>query len=271
MQLFVANARMYSLEPVTAAAWRTLLQWVAKRSGIALELIDHPSPLPLETLWRRADLGCAFMCGYPFARMHPQPRLLAVPVPSPKRYGEIPVYWTEFVVRADSPLRSIDDVFGRRMAYTTETSQSGYQAPRRFLAPYARARGGSLFASVVGPLVSPRNVAAAIASGEADVGPLDSYALDLLRKHQRELTAKLRAIVSTPPTPMPPLVAAPATDADVARRVSESLYAVGDADELASVRDDLLLERFVAADPRSYDELLSRADEADRLGYARLA
>jgi ABC-type phosphate/phosphonate transport system substrate-binding protein len=262
---------MYSPDVVSAAAWRALLQWVAKRSGIALELIDHPSPLPLATLWARADLGCAFMCGYPFARTRPQPRLLAAPVPSPKRYGGIPVYWTEFVVRADSPLRSIDDAFGRRMAYTTEMSQSGYQAPRRFLAPCARARGGSLFASTVGPLVTPRNVAAAIVSGEADVGPLDSYALDLLRKHERELTAQLRTIASTPPTPMPPLVAAPAIDAGVARRLSESLHAVGDADELASVRDDLLLDRFVAADPRSYDELLSRADEADRLGYARLA
>ena len=270
MRALVANARMYSPDAVTAAAWRALLQWVAKRSGIALELIEHASPLPLDTLWGRADLGCAFMCGYPFARMRPQPRLLAVPVPSPKRYGGTPFYWTEFVVRAGSPLHSIDDTFGKRMAYTTETSQSGYQAPRHFLAPYARARGGPLFERMVGPLVTPRNVAAAIVSAEADVGPLDSYALDLLRKHERELTAQLRTIASTLPTPMPPLVAASAIDADVAQCVSESLYGVGDADELKSVRDELLIDRFVAADPRSYDELLTRADEADRLGYARL-
>jgi len=262
---------MYSPDAASAAAWRALLQWVAKRSRIALELIDHPSPSPLEALWARADLGCAFMCGYPFAQTHPQPRLLAAPVPSPKRYGGNPVYWTELVVRADSPLRSIDDAFGRRMAYTTVTSQSGYQAPRRFLAPYARARGGTLFASTVGPLVSPRNVVAAIVLGEADVGPLDSYAFDLLRKHEPKLNTQLRTIASTPPTPMPPLVAAPATDADVARGLSESLCAVGDADELAGLRDELLIDRFVVADPRSYDELLRHADEADRLGYAQLA
>src|SRR5262249_19552865 len=115
-----------------------------------------------------------------------------------------------------------------------------------------------------------RNVATAVIAGDADVGPLDSYALDLLRKHEPDLTAQLRTIASTPPTPMPPLVAAPAIDADVARRLSESLCAVGDADELSTERDNLLLDRFVAADPRSYDELIARADEADRLGYFRL-
>lgn len=258
---------MYSVDAVSAAAWRRLLEWVVKRSGVACEVIDHPSPQPLEALWSRSDLGCAFMCGYPLARAIPQPVLLAAVVPSPKRYQGNAVYWTDLVVRDDSPVRTVADAFGRRMAYTTDASQSGYQAPRRFFAPYANTCGGPLFASLVGPLVSPRNIVAAILAGEADIGPVDSYAHDLLRRHEPRLAARLRTIASTTPTPVPPLVAAATIDARVAQRLSEALYAVGDADELASVRSDLLIDRFVAANARDYDELVAQAEEADRLAY----
>jgi ABC-type phosphate/phosphonate transport system substrate-binding protein len=244
---------------------------VSARAGVPCTPIDHPAPLPLESLWSRPDLGCAFMCGYPLARTEPQPVALAAPVPSPARYQHKAVYWTDFVVRDDSPLRTITDTFGARMAYTTKTSQSGYQAPRRFLAPYARERGGRLFASLVGPLVTPRNVAEAIAAGGADVGPLDSYAHDLLRRYDPALAARLRTIASTPPTPIPPLVATSTIDTEVARRLREALCAVGAADEIASLRDDLLIEGFVAADARAYAPLLAESEEADRLGYSSLA
>jgi ABC-type phosphate/phosphonate transport system substrate-binding protein len=181
------------------------------------------------------------------------------------------VYWTDFVVRDDSPLRSIADAFGRRMAYTIPTSQSGYQAPRRLLAPYARERAGPLFGSLIGPLVTPRRVAEAIVAGEADIGPLDSYAHDLLRRHDPALATRLRTIASTPPTPIPPLVAASTIDARVARRLREALCAIASAGELASLRKDLLIDGFVAAETRNYASLLAQANEADRLGYPSLA
>lgn len=267
----IANARMYSVDAVSAAAWRALLEWVTNRAGVPCKVIDHPAPLPLEAMWSRSDLGCAFMCGYPFARTTPQPILLAAVVPSPERYHGNPVYWTDFVVRDDSPLRTIADAFGHRMAYTTEESQSGYQAPRRFLAPYAHVCGGPLFDSLIGPLINPGNVVAAVVAGEADVGPVDSYAHDLLRLHAPELARQLRTVASTPPTPIPPLVAAPTIDPGAAQRLRQALWEVGAADELASVRNDLLIDRFVGADARSYDTLGVYAEEANRLGYPRLA
>jgi len=267
----IANARMYSVDAACAAAWRALLEWVLHRAGVEGEVVDHCPPLPLETLWSRPDLGCAFMCGYPFARATPQPIPLVALVPSPERYRGKPVYWTDLVVRDDAPLHTIADAFGRVMAYTTEGSQSGYQAPRRFLAPYAKERGGSLFASTIGPLITPRRVAEAIVTGAADIGPLDSYAHDLLRQNEPGIASRLRTIASTPPMPIPPLVAAPTIGSGDAKRLREALYAAGGADELQAARTALLIEGFVPADARSYAVLVAEAAEADRLGYPRLA
>lgn len=267
----IANARMYAIDASTAAAWRRLLEWVSRRSGVPFEVIDYPAPHPLPKLWSRADLGCAFMCGYPFATTKPQRTLLAAPVPSPAPYKGRPVYWTDFVTALGARIDNLDDVLGKRMAWTAEESQSGWHAPRAMLAPYAQRHGDPLFADTVGPLVTPRNVALAVAEGRADVGPLDSYAHDLLRHHEPELAAKLRVVARTPATPIPPLVGAPDMSPDDAQHVREALFAIEDADELAATRQSLLLSGFVEVQAKDYDVLVGNARRADALGYTRIA
>ena len=194
----IANARMYAVCPAAAVAWRTLLDWVFAHAGVTGEVFDYPAPQPLSALWARPDLACAFMCGYPFATAATRPTLLAAPVPSPAPYGERPVYWTEIVVAATASFERVEDIFGGRFAWTAEDSQSGWQAPRLLLAPHAQRRGSPLFSTTVGPLVTPREVALAVAEGRADAGPLDSYALALLRLHEPALAARLRVIAQTP-------------------------------------------------------------------------
>ena len=266
-----ANARMYSLNPALSAAWRTLLEWVIARAGVEVTVIDYPAPQPLPALWARSDMACAFMCGYPFARALPQPQLLAAPLPSPARYRGRPLYCTDLVVRADSSIATLAEAWGQRLGFTTPESMSGYQAPRRFFAADAAARGGKLFASVVGPLMTPRGVVDAVLTGAADLGPLDSYAHDLLRRHEPQLAARLRVIASTPFTPMPALVGAAGLDREVAERLRAALLEVEAAAELTEARASLLLRGFARVEPSGYHAGLLAATQADALGYAQLA
>ena len=173
-------------------------------------------------------------------------------------------------MRADSPHRRLDDVFGRRFAWTTADSQSGYQAPRAHFAPHARAHGGRLFAQTIGPLVTPRAVVDAVIAGNADAGPLDSYVHELLRATEPALAAQLRVIAQTEPTPMPPPVGARGMSADAAARLTDALIALDGAAELASVRAVLRLERFARVAPERYAQLPARARAADAMGYPRL-
>jgi ABC-type phosphate/phosphonate transport system substrate-binding protein len=269
--MLIANARMYAVNATVAAAWRSLLGWVIVRAGIECEVIDYPAPQPLPALWARPDLGLVFMCGYPIASARLPPRVLCAPIPDPARYGGAPVYFTDIVARADSPLRHLPDIFGRRFAFTTEDSQSGYQAPRRLLAPYARDRGGKLFEATVGPLLTPRDVVEAVLRNEADAGPLDSYFHDLLRHHEPALAAQLQVLATTRPAPLPALVAASTVPEGIAQRLTAALLAVADANDLTPVRAALLLRGFAAVDSGSYGVLRDDALDADTAGYPQIA
>jgi hypothetical protein len=111
---WIANARMYAVTPGVSALWERLFAWIACEADMPLAVVPHAPPLPLPALWKRADLGCAFMCGYPWSTWDDErgdrPALIAAPVPSPVRYQALPVYCTDIVVRADTRYASIDDL-----------------------------------------------------------------------------------------------------------------------------------------------------------------
>jgi ABC-type phosphate/phosphonate transport system substrate-binding protein len=262
-----ANARMYALDPAVAGAWRALFAAVGERAGVALEWLEHPAAKPLHELWQRSDLGCAFICGYPWVTWQgpDRPVPLAVPRPSNPRSEGRSVYWTDVVVRADSAFASLDGLFGHRMAWTVVDSQSGHQALRTMLA--GRAAGHALFAATVGPLVTPRRVVDAVLAGDADGGPLDSYWHDLLRRHEPELASRLRVVARTPPTPMPLLVASAATPADLRSRLAAALLAQSPGPELEALQ----IDGFAPVDSVAYELLAQRAAQADLAGYTRLA
>src|ERR1019366_8727007 len=136
-----------------------------------LDVIDHAFPLPLAELWSRPDLGCAFMCGFPYALAAVKPRPVAAPVPVGAPVSGKPVYATRLVVRADSRFRSLADTFGGRLGYTVEDSHSGYNALRHHLLPYHSAHSGHLYRESVGPLFTPGRVIEALLKDAIDVGP----------------------------------------------------------------------------------------------------
>jgi len=267
----VASARMYSWSPTLTAAWRRLLEWVEARAAVGLKVLELADPYPLEELWARDDLGCVFMCGYPWAMRTDRPHLLAAPVPSPPRYQGRPIYFTDFVVRADSAYRTLEDTFGGRLAYSIEHSHSGYNAARFHLLAYRRADRPTFYAQVVGPLHRQLPVIDAVLEGRADVGPVDAYGLDLLRRHGAERAQRVRVVATTLDAPSAPLVASPAVDAPTRQRLTEALLVAHTAPELTQTLDELLLARFVPADAAAFDVMLHRQHQAEAAGYGRLA
>ena len=267
MTPLVANARMYAVNPAARDLWRRLFAWVAERSGVPLAYVDHAAPAPLETLWSRPDLGLAFMCGYPFARAQPAMQAVAAPLPALPRCDGRAVYWTDFAVAADRPFRQLADTFGGRIGWTVEHSQSGFNAVRHHLLRHRAGRKARLFRQAVGPLVTPRRVTESLLSGEIDVGPLDSYYHELLRRFEPQTASRLRTVESTAPTPMPLLVASATADARSVDRLRRTLLDCAMDAGMAGVLAELRLTGFTAPHPDAYRVLLDQAAEAEAQGY----
>ena len=258
----IANARMYSVGPEAAKGWRALLSAVIEHSGLDIRLLDHTAPVPIEELWRRSDKAAVFMCGLPFSRALPRPRLIAAPVPSPAEFRGLPEYWSALVVRKDSAFNTLEDTFGGRIALTEPDSQSGCLAALFYL--MAASTTHPLYGEVIAPRITPWGAMTAVVDGAADVAPIDSYAYCLLERYRPELTSQLRIVAQTAPTPIPVLVASSA-GLDSLQDVFLEAHRIA---TIVPLLAELLLERFVCPEPDTYDALQSSYHAATRFWHA---
>jgi ABC-type phosphate/phosphonate transport system substrate-binding protein len=256
----VFNARMYSVTPGCKADWHAVLGWAVREAGLDWAALDHDAPAPLSRLWARDDLGLAMMCGLPWALRSPRPVIVAAPVPAPTAYGGLPRYRSDIVVRTDVPARTLEDTFGGVAGYTLADSLSGGVAFAALLKPLQAARGAApLYRQTVGGLIHARGVIEALADGRIDVGPLDSYCHDLLRRHEPALASQVRVIAHTPWRPIPPLVATAGLAPEVLARLRTALQASADEPALATRMERLLLGGFAVPAPDDYEPLKALA------------
>ena len=256
----LANARMYSVTPAAAEAWRAVIGWVTREAGVPVEFVEHGPPKLLSELWARDDLGVVQMCGLPASLRQPAPTILAAPQPSLPRYQGKAIYMSDIAVRADAPFRTLEDTFGGVAGYTLKDSQSGYFAWRTLLlTKYPDAK----YREIVGGLLNPRGVIQALVSGKIDVGPLDGYVFDLLRAGDPQFASQVRVVAVTDPTPMPPLVAtAPLKPREVAG-LRQAFLRVHEEASLDKARRALLIDKFVVPELSVYDETKRRAERVE--------
>jgi ABC-type phosphate/phosphonate transport system substrate-binding protein len=267
MSTLATSFRMYNAGPHAAAAWRAMFERVFAELSLDIRLIEHGWPEPIATLWQRPDLCCAFMCGWPFLRSQQPMQAIAVPVPSPARYAGLPRYCSELLVRSSTGWTTLEETFGHRFGWMADDSQSGFNAPRAHLATLANAERPSLFGSVHGPLGTPMRTLDALRNSEVDVVALDSYFLDLCRLHQPEKLAGLGTVASTPWTPMPLLVAAPAIAPAIVDALQTKLVSLHEDAAYRPLMAAVLVERFVVPDVKAYDALGAMQSLATERGY----
>jgi ABC-type phosphate/phosphonate transport system substrate-binding protein len=257
----LANARMYSVTPASAEAWRTVIGWAAREAGVPVEFVEHAPPKLLSELWARNDLGVVQMCGLPASLRRPAPTILAAPQPGLPRYGGKAIYMSDIAVKADSPFRTLEDTFGGVAGYTLKDSQSGYFAFRTLL---LTEYPGAKYRKIVGGLLNPRGIVNALVKGEIDVGPLDGYVFDLMRAGDAAFASQVRVIALTDPTPMPPLVATASLTGEQVERLRGAFRRAHEESSLAPALKTLLVERFVVPELSVYDETRRRAERVEQ-------
>jgi ABC-type phosphate/phosphonate transport system substrate-binding protein len=263
----IMNARMYAVTPTIEKAWRLLLERVTHDAGVPMEYHPYPAPQPLEVLWRREDLGCVFMCGYPIATRLAPVVPLAAPIPRAGWADGRAVYRTDLIVRQQAPFRSLEDTFGGKAGWTVEHSHSGFNAFRHHLLKYRSATRPTLYRTVEGGLVTARNVLDSVRAGRIDIGPLDAYWHLLIARHAPELTRGVRVIASTDTAPTPSFVAAADLDAERVDRLRNAFQQAAHQPWFGPLADTLLLDGFEPANHERYSQMLAWERDAQVAGY----
>src|SRR5688500_11258818 len=139
------------MAPVADPVYHALAEYLTRATGLRVE-VDHARPWwERERQLDRGEAHLGAICGLPYAwkadRPAPALELLAAPVMLARRYRGRPVYYSDVVVRRESPFRSFADLRGASWAYNEPASHSGYYLTRYALA--RRREFGGYFGRVV--------------------------------------------------------------------------------------------------------------------------
>src|SRR5204862_2627829 len=117
--------------------------------------------------------------------------LLAAPVMNGERYQGQPIYFSDVVVRHESPVGCLRDLRGAAWAYNERTSQSGYGLPCYVLA--VRGEGAGYFGRVVMSGAHQHSLEL-ILDGTVDAAAIDSTVLEQEFRQHPELTGRVKVI-----------------------------------------------------------------------------
>src|SRR5262245_41507383 len=258
---------MYAVTPDVEAAWRSLLEHVARDAGVRLSYVPYPAPKPLEDLWSRPDLGAVFMCGYPIALRLAPVVPLAAPIPRAPWAAGRAVYRSDLIVREDAPYTTLEDTFGGRAGWTVAHSHSGFNAFRHHLLGFRTPARPTLYREMSGNLVTARKILDSVREGRIDIGPLDAYWHLLIARHAPELTAGVRVLTSTALAPIPAFVAAAEAPAEMVSQLRAAFTDAPTQQCLAPLADVLLVEGFAAVSEATYAPLLEWDHAAKAAGF----
>ena len=212
-----------------------------------------------------ADIG--FLCGLPYVelarRSRPPVELLAAPVLTGTRYGGRPIYFSDVIVRADSPFRSFSELRGRVWAYNDPDSHSGYNVTRHRLVSMGETNG--FFGQVVEAGSHQRSIRM-VCSGEIDAAAIDSQVLSVELRDRPALRDQIKVIDTLGPAGIQPVVAASRLPDGLKAAVKDVLLTMGDDPAARAILDHGFVERFVAVTDEDYEDvraMLSAAEEAD--------
>ena len=265
----LAALPMYDLAETrpAAEAWWAGLARACRAEGLEEAPAALSWPDDLKAAWRDPQLFFSQTCGYPLmTELRGAVRVVATPCYVAEGCSG-PFYSSAVVVRADDQAQTLEDLRGRRAAYNSTDSQSGYNVLRALVAPLADGR--SFFNSTL-ESGSHAGSLAAVAEDRADVAAIDCVTYALHARHRPAAVAGLRVLRYGPATPGLPYVTAGGRSDDDLLRLREALYEALADPGLAEAREALLLHGASVLPEDAYDGLLEMRDEAVALGYGEV-
>lgn len=262
--LRVAIAAMISPE-TTKEYYGDLMRLIGRKLERRTVFLQRKTYAEVNSLLEAKEVDLAFVCAGPYVAGHEKfgMEILAAPVVDGQS-----LYRSVVVVRRDSGIKTFDDLKGKRFAFTDPDSNTGSLVPRYFLAQRGLTPeqffGETFFTN------GHDNSIKAVVVGLADGAAVDSLVWTFMRREDPKVEAVTRAVYSSPPYGIPPVVVHPDLNAELKGHLREILLALDRDPEAAPLMEKLRIQRFAPGSDGAYDSVremrkwvLSRSDTTE--------
>ena len=244
--------------------YQGVAQYLEQHTGIPMLFVNDRPWKDRERMLDQAQAQVAFICGLPYTQRAGWLDLLAAPIMRAARYGDRPIYFSDIVVRRDSPFESFSDLRGATWAYNEPDSWSGCVVLRAHIAAHGETQSycGRIVESGA-HLESLRM----ILDGEIDAAAIDSTVLELVLARRPEVADQIRVVDSIGPNMFPPAVIRRELPDAIKRHLRDALLQMHADPAGAAILAVGMAARFSPIHDADYDDMRRKAALAERVQF----
>ena len=224
------------------------MDYLEKRLAVPVKVVSRGSYEEFNRLLQDGKLDIAFVCGGPYVDGKDVFGLELLVIPETLS-GET-VYYSYLIVPARSPARRLEDLRGKRFAFTDPLSNSGKLVPEYLLAKQGETPA-HFFGEVIYTSAHDKSIRQ-VAEGKVDGAAVDSLIYEYMLRKEPLLAEQTRLLVRSAPYGMPPVVVRPGIDVRLRERLRTLLLAMHEDPEGLLILQGMMTRRFVPANDAAY-------------------
>lgn len=230
--------------------YNRLKEYLARELRMPAALVDRNDYAEMNRLLADGGVDIAFVCAGPYVEGHEQfgLQLLAMPLVKGK-----PVYHSYIIVPKESPAKSLDDLKGKRFAFTDPKSNSGKLVPTYLLA--RRNTTPEAFFGKISYTYGHDKSIEAVAEKLVDGAAVDSLIWEYLNRTKHDLTSRTRIVDISEPYGIPPVVVRKDLPAERKERLLKLFVSMHETKDGREILDGMMIDRFVPGDDQNYDSI----------------
>ena len=239
----------------TVRYYGQMLQWVGKKIGQPIEMIQEENYDLMDTKLEKNELGVAFLCAGPYVKDHD--KFGAELLVAPQSYGK-PFYHSYIIVPKDSPARSFGDLKGKKFAFTDPKSNTGKLVPTYMVAREFNQTPEQFFSDTIFTKSHDKSIEA-VAKSMVDGAAVDSLIYDYAAKKNPIYTSGTRILVKSPPYGIPPVVVRKDLDPKLKQKLKDAFLSMHLDPEGKAILDGIMVDKFIVPKDADYNSVREMA------------
>lgn len=230
--------------------YREFLDYLSRQLGQPVLYEDAENYEEINHKLKRGELDGGFVCSGPYVDGREEFGLELIA--APRAYGKT-FYHAYIIVPKDSPAKSMDDLKGKKFAFTDPLSNTGKLVPE-YMLKLKGYTSKNFFGKVVYSGSHDKSISA-VSMGLVDGASVDSLIWEYVSRTKPELTSGTRIIQKSEPYATPPFVIRPGLDPILKQKIKSILLNAHADAEGKAILDKMMIERFEPIDDKAYDSI----------------
>lgn len=235
----------------TLSVYQEIVDYIGDKLGKNATLVQRKTYAEMNELVKNKEVAAAFVCSGPYVNGNEDFGMELIA--APQMYNSTS-YYSYIIVNNDSNITRLEELRGKKFAFTDPMSNTGALVPKYMLAKALNETPEAFFGEYIYTKGHDNSIKA-VGEKLVDGAAVDHLIWEYINKRNPEITSKTKVIEKLGPFCMPPIVTNPDTDPELKKKMQSILLNMDKDPKGKEIINKIEIDRFVVVENKCYDSV----------------